>query len=217
MARLIAAVLAVFLVAGCEEPVRPNLDDVVVALYTTTPSGDALVGSGVVIDRDGGILMAAHMTNAFPKGVAVVVTNDPIDGEVRHIGRIMWSSNQTDLAYIHVDAVTFPAEATIASGYETGDAIEIVGHPRGVLWIHTKGYIAGEPKPDISPMGLFPAYWTIPMDATVAPGNSGGGVFNEAGELVAIVSWAFQGPMEATGSLSFATPSDVICRLLLCR
>ena len=196
-----------------------NIDDTVVALGRNT-AGDT-VGAGVIVDTHGGILTAAHVAEAFGDSPIIVTLNydveNPLGEKTRTVvGRVVWSSSVADLAYIQVDAVTFRSEAKIASdGLDTGDAVLIIGHPHGYRWAHTAGHVAIPSVPG-HPAGRYQGYWVTFLDATVAGGNSGGGVFNENGELVGILSAGFATYVEATAPISMSIPSDVICRLLLC-
>lgn len=73
-----------------------------------------------------------------------------------------------------------------------GEKIFIVGHPKGLLWTHTEGNVGAyrgdmnDPGEEVDPVMVGPF---LQVDAATYYGNSGGGAFNEHGELVGICSF----------------------------
>jgi serine protease Do len=87
-----------------------------------------------------------------------------------------------DLAALRIRKAEIPAK--IASRQPpVGSALWVVGMPLGATWTVTKGIVS---KTDVNVIGFLGSFFIT--DATVLPGNSGGGAWNDRGELVGIVS-----------------------------
>ena len=90
--------------------------------------------------------------------------------------------------------------------YTTGDQIFAIGFPRGLDASLTTGVISNrEVEFDFMPFSRF-----IQVDAPLNPGNSGGPVFNEAGDVIGIVDW---GISESQG-LNFAIAVSSVDRVI---
>ena len=141
------------------------------AVTVRTTSGH---GSGVVIDKAGYILTNAHVVSDS-KQVIVVVNNLELPGEV------VRTETHRDVALIKTQALTTVEAANITRGRLTeGDTIYVIGTPldESLSSTITKGVYSAFREHN----GLT-FYQT---DAAVNPGNSGGPVFDERGELLAI-------------------------------
>ena len=141
------------------------------AVTVRTTSGH---GSGVVIDKAGYILTNAHVVSES-KQVTVVVNNLELPGEV------VRTEPHRDVALIKTQPLTTVEAANITRGKLTeGDTIYVIGTPldESLSSTITKGVYSAFREHN----GLT-FYQT---DAAVNPGNSGGPVFDERGELLAI-------------------------------
>ena len=102
-----------------------------------------------------------------------------------------------DLALIRVaDPPRHPVAILSDIASKTGDIIHVVGHPMGIKWTYSRGVISGmrEADEDTAPK--------LQISAPIHPGNSGGGVFNEKGQLLGLVAFN-AGPL--AGDLAFAS------------
>lgn len=168
------------------------------------------LGSGVLISADGKIMTAAH----------VVQTADEIkvrfhNGEVS-TASVLTSDPAADLALLQLAQV--PAGAAVArlgdsDEAEVGDEVFVVGAPLGMSHTLTVGHISARRKPntmfgDISRAEFFQT------DAAINQGNSGGPMFNMAGEVVGIVSHIMSksGGFEGLG---FVVTANLARKLLL--
>lgn len=90
---------------------------------------------------------------------------------------------------------------------KAGDEVHIVGHPAGLWWTYSRGVVSATRVMD----GPLPIkQLTLQISAPVWFGNSGGGAFNERGELIGISSYIYpKGP-----SLSFFVHRDTIYNFL---
>lgn len=156
-------------------------------------------GSGVIITSDGYIVTNNHVV-AGASGVKVYL-QDGTEYAATLVGR----DELTDLAIVKIDAAGLPA-ATLgnSSGMAVGDKVYAIGNPLGVFTSSVSGGIVSGLNRTIEVEGQ--SMTLMQTDASVNPGNSGGGLFNEAGELIGIVNAKSSG-MNVEG-LGFAIPID---------
>jgi S1-C subfamily serine protease len=141
-------------------------------------------GSGVLISNDGKIMTAAHVVHSMNE-----ITVEFLGGESMP-ARVIASEPGADLSLIQIDRV--PATARVAKMADSdtvrvGDPVYIVGAPYGLSYSLSAGLISARWAPNS-------VYKTMPMaeffqtDATINTGNSGGPMFNAAGDVIGIVS-----------------------------
>lgn len=178
----------------------------------TGQTDDEGVGSGVLISKDGKILTAAHVVQG---GQPIVV--EFTDGQ-RLKAQLIESSVPSDLALLQVDHIPAAAAAAKLGDsdlVETGDDIFIVGAPYGLSNTLTVGRVSAR-RPDETRGGILSINEFLQTDAVVNPGNSGSPVFNQAGEVVAIVSSVAGDTGEFQG-IGFAATINTARTLLLDR
>jgi S1-C subfamily serine protease len=141
-------------------------------------------GSGVLVTTDGKIMTAAHVVHSMNE-----ITVEFLGGESLP-ARVVASEPAADLSLLQIDRI--PAQARVAKmansdTVKVGDPVYIVGAPYGLSYSLSAGLISARWGPNT-------VYKTMPMaeffqtDATINTGNSGGPMFNAAGEVVGIVS-----------------------------
>jgi serine protease Do len=177
------------------------------ARQTVTTSG---IGSGVVISVDGLVLTAAH----------VVQTADAIgvefpDGEIVRAA-IVAADSAADVALLKLDYL--PAEIEpVALGdsdvVEVGDQVFVVGAPLGISHTLTVGHVSARRAPRAT-FGALASAELLQTDAAINQGNSGGPLFNLAGEVVGIVSHIVSRSGGSEG-LGFVVTSNAARRLVL--
>ena len=110
-----------------------------------------------------------------------------------HKGTIIAYYSEYDLALVQAKVelndlqIPMHAVANLAEELEIGSDVKIVGHPGGMWWTFTKGTISAIHTKVKNPRDE--TINAIQISAPVWFGNSGGGAFNENGELVGICSW----------------------------
>ncbi len=168
------------------------------------------LGSGVLVSHDGKVLTAAHVVQAANR-VAV----EFISGEVVN-ATVVASDPPADVALLQLEQV--PADAVIAElgdsdKDQVADQVFVVGAPYGFSHSLTVGYISARRRPNEGEHELSPAE-LFQTDAAVNEGNSGGPMFNLAGQVIGIVSYILtqSGGFEGIG---FAITSNTAQRLLL--
>lgn len=104
-------------------------------------------------------------------------------------GEVMATDEATDLALIRTTTAPsgHPVINVAAEAPQDGDDVNVVGHQSGFWWTYMRGYVSAhrprQPNAKGQPMD------TLQVEVPAWYGNSGGGCFNEAGELVGITSW----------------------------
>ncbi|HDR8905676.1 TPA: trypsin-like peptidase domain-containing protein [Burkholderia multivorans] len=162
----------------------------------TSPRAITGSGSGFIVSPDGAILTSAH------------VIGDATDATVRLAnGRefratVVAVDPQSDVAVLRIDGTRLPyvpiAEATRV---RAGEPVMTIGAPDGAGNTVTAGIVSATPRrlPDGS---AFPFLQT---DIAVNPDNSGGPVFDRAGNVVGIAMQVYTGA-DRYASLTFAIP-----------
>jgi len=157
------------------------------------------MGSGFIVGADGYILTNAHVVaNAAD---VTVKLSDRRELKAKVIG----ADRRTDVALLKVDATGLP---TVKLGdpksVRPGEWVVAIGSPFGLESSVTAGVVSatGRALPDSSYVPF------IQTDVAVNPGNSGGPLFNMAGEVIGINSQIFSHTGGYQG-VSFAIPIDV--------
>ena len=157
-------------------------------------------GSGVIISSDGYILTCDHVVSGA-SNITVTI------GDKDYPATVVGEDSTSDIAVIKVDADGLtPAIVGDSNKLAVGDNVLAVGNPLGELGgTVTSGIVSAlnrsvsiQSSSSVNTMSL------IQMDASVSPGNSGGGLFNMNGELIGIVN-AKSSSSDAEG-LGFAIP-----------
>ena len=157
-------------------------------------------GSGVIISSDGYILTCAHVVDGASN---ITVTINDKDYTATLVGE----DTTSDIAVIKIDANGLtPAVVGDSDTLTVGDNVLAVGNPLGELGgTVTSGIVSALNRSvSIQSSGSVNTMSLVQMDASVSPGNSGGGLFNMNGELVGVVN-AKSSDSDAEG-LGFAIP-----------
>lgn len=188
VARISAAVVEI----TTETVVQSNREQ-----YTTVGAG-----SGVIIAKEGYIVTNHHVIDGADH--LTVRLNDGTTFTATLVG----TDEATDIAVIHIDAGAYDLTvAPLGSSYDlvAGEDIIAIGNPLGSLGgTVTEGIISATARH----MNMDGNVMTLlQISAPVNPGNSGGGLFNLAGELVGIVNAKVTS--ESIEGLGFAIPVDI--------
>ena len=168
------------------------------------------LGSGVVISSDGKILTAAHVVQAADQ-----VSVEFADGR-KERAHVTASYPRADIAIVQLDfppVGLVPAKLGDSDAVQVGDDVFIIGAPYGLSHSLTVGHISGKHTSKESIAGLAKVEM-LQTDAAINQGNSGGPMFNMAGEVVGIVSQILSNSGGFQG-VGFAVSSNVARTLLL--
>ncbi len=162
-------------------------------------------GSGVIITTDGYIVTNHHVISDTTK-IMVTLSNG-----TNYDATLIASDKETDLAVIKIDATGLTA-ATFGDSSQlvVGQTVLAIGNPLGSLGgTVTEGIISAldrKIKIEDEKMTL------LQTSAAVNPGNSGGGLFDEKGNLIGIVNAKILSSSsgDAIEGLGFAIPSNIV-------
>ena len=157
-------------------------------------------GSGVIISSDAYILTCAHVVD----GASTITVTI---GDKDYTATLVGEDTTSDIAVIKIDADGLtPATVGNSDSLKVGQSVMAVGNPLGELGGTVTSGIVSALNRSVTIQGTSSTNTMslIQMDASVSPGNSGGGLFNMNGELVGIVN-AKSSSSDAEG-LGFAIP-----------
>lgn len=157
-------------------------------------------GSGVIISSDGYILTCAHVVSGASQ-ITVTI------GDTDYTATVVGKDDTSDVAVLKIDATGLtPATVGDSDSLSVGDSVLAVGNPLGQLGGTVTSGIVSALNRSVTIRGTSSTNTMslIQMDASVSPGNSGGGLFNMNGELIGLVN-AKSSSSNAEG-LGFAIP-----------
>jgi serine protease Do len=206
--RLLGILLIAAFVLQLVSPAKADSKNYKAALSSTVwilskSGGEMSSGSGVLIDADKKLIITTlHVVGDASS--AIVFFPETKDGKTNTTreyyaenagtlgirGVVLSADHKRDLALIQLDrlpagtkAVTFaPASAG------PGDALESVGNPGSTdaLWVYTSGTVRAVYKKQFRTGAGEHDFTVVESQSPINTGDSGGPMFNTAGELVAI-------------------------------
>lgn len=165
-------------------------------------------GSGVIISQDGYIATNNHVIDGATK--IEVTLND----KKTYTGTIVGTDPTTDLALIKIEAKNLSAIY-----YGNSDAINIgewvlaVGNPFNLTSTVTAGIVSAKGRNINILKEDYAIESFIQTDAAVNPGNSGGALVNQKGELIGINTAIASNTGSYTG-YSFAIPVNMVRKIM---
>lgn len=155
-------------------------------------------GSGFIISSDGYILTNAHVVNDASE-VTVRLTDRR---EFR--AKVVGVDSRSDVAVIKINGQNLPTvHIGDASKVRPGEWVMAIGSPFGFENSVTAGIVSATAR---AMDGQYTPF--IQTDVAVNPGNSGGPLFNMAGEVIGINSQIYSQTGGFMG-ISFAIPIDI--------
>jgi serine protease Do len=157
------------------------------------------LGSGFIVSEDGYILTNAHVVDSAD--TVTVRLTDRREFKAKVIGK----DKQTDIAVLKIDARSLPTvKLGKSEDANVGEWVAAIGSPFGFENSVSAGIVSakGRSLPDASYVNF------IQTDVAVNPGNSGGPLFNLAGEVIGINSQIYSRSGGYQG-ISFAIPIEV--------
>lgn len=153
-------------------------------------------GSGVIYTADGYIITNAHVIDGAQQ--ITVTLNDGTSYSAKVIG----SDSQSDVAVVKIDATGLtPAVLGDSDSVSIGETAIAVGNPSSLGITTTDGIISALNR-NVTIEGN--TMTLLQTSAAISPGNSGGGLFNENGQLIGIVN--AKNASENAEGLGFAIP-----------
>lgn len=170
----------------------------VVFVHVATTAGEGGIGSGIVVDAMGRILTCYHVVKDIKEGWV-----KPLGGDWMAITAIVIEDESKDLAVLEVDPgdqVLQVARLGSVSGVRQGDPVVAIGNPLGEENTVTDGIVSAIRDDE--------GYTIIQHTAPVSPGNSGGPLFNQSGEVIGVVSFSRQNIQQTAQNLNYAVAID---------
>ena len=182
-------------------PLAQKALNATVYLEVKRGDGRGVRGSGFFV-RPGYVATNYHVIEGAETTIARLVGTET----TYTLGKIVATDEKRDLAIIKVLGGT-AAELPLGNSDEIriGETVYAVGNPKGLQGTVSKGIVSS--MRDFGQNGL-----RIQIDAPISPGNSGGPVLNEKGEVIGVSVSSIQG-IDAQ-NLNFAIPSNYLKTLL---
>ena len=166
------------------------------------PQGDTPMrghGSGFIVSADGYIITNAHVVDQAEQ-VTVRLTD-----RREYKAKVVGTDKQTDIAVLKIDARSLPTvKLGKSSEASVGEWVVAIGSPFGFENSVSAGIVSAKARslPDASYTQF------LQTDVAVNPGNSGGPLFNLAGEVIGINSQIYSRSGGYQG-ISFAIPIEI--------
>ena len=163
------------------------------------PQEKTAYGSAFFISKDGYLVTNHHVIENASR--ISITLNDRRELDATLVG----SDERTDVAVLKVNGNNFP-ELKIGdvNRLKVGEPVLAIGSPFGFDYSASAGIVSAKSR-NMSGETSVPF---IQTDAALNPGNSGGPLFNQQGEVIGVNSRIFSGTGGYMG-LSFSIPIDV--------
>ncbi|MBK8895272.1 MAG: DegQ family serine endoprotease [Propionivibrio sp.] len=160
-------------------------------------------GSGFILRENGIVLTNAHVVDGADEVVVKLIDKREFKAKVLGVDKA------SDVAVLKIDAKNLPTlKIGSAANTRVGEWVLAIGSPFGFENSATAGIVSAKSRslPDENYVPF------IQTDVAVNPGNSGGPLFNMAGEVIGINSQIYSRTGGYQG-LSFAIPIDVVMKV----
>lgn len=180
-----------------------------ILVYTSRQQQVYSEGTGVIMGTNADntatyIITCAHVIDA-PTPTIIVQTNDG----TQYDGIIVGMDSKTDIGVLRINATGLKAaEFADSSKVAVGDWVYAIGNPGGIQLFgsFTNGMVSAIGRPVKSPVGYeVPC---IQHTAAISPGNSGGALVNEYGQVIGINSSKIASADYE--SIGFSIPSETV-------
>jgi serine protease Do len=149
------------------------------------------LGTGFIVRADGWIATNLHVLTGGPRVVATLR-----DGRELAVVEVLSASPGHDLALVRVEAHGLPALTLGDSdAMRPGDPIVAIGNPMGLEDTVSNGLVSARRKVTVE-------LEVLQVSAPIAPGSSGGPLFNERGEVIGVATAVVEGGQ----NLAFGVP-----------
>lgn len=163
------------------------------------PAEHSSYGTAFFVSKDGYLLTNHHVIEGARKVTITLSDRRELDVE------IVGSDERTDVAVLRVKGTSFPPlKFGNSEQVKVGEPVLAIGSPFGFDYSASAGIVSATSRT----MSRENAVPFIQSDVALNPGNSGGPLFNQRGEVIGINSRIFSGTGGYMG-LSFSIPVDV--------
>jgi putative serine protease PepD len=185
----------------------------VVAIKAVTSEGED-EGTGIVLNEQGLILTNDHVI----KGATSLTVDASGSSKKTTSATLVGEEANQDLALIKVDPAGLgltPLMLASSSAVQVGDTVYAIGTPYGLEETFTKGIVSALDREIAAPDGSKIA-GAIQTDAALNPGNSGGPLLDEQGQVIGVNSQIASDAAQTEGSqpgstgVGFAISSNTV-------
>jgi putative serine protease PepD len=189
----------------------------VVAIKAVTAEGED-EGTGIVLNDKGLILTNDHVI----KGATSLTVDASGSSKRTTSAKIVGEEANQDLALIEVDPSGLelkPLELASSSSVQVGDTVYAIGTPYGLEETFTKGIVSALNREISAPDGSK-ITGAIQTDAALNPGNSGGPLLDEQGQVIGVNSQIASDAARTEGSqpgstgVGFAISSNTVAAVV---
>ena len=187
----------------------------VVAIKAVTSQGEDS-GTGIVLNDQGLILTNDHVI----AGASSIVAGPGKSSSVTRTATLVGEEANNDLALIRIDPSGLglhPLHLVSSSSVQVGDPVYAIGNPYGLDETLTRGIVSALGREISAPDGSK-ITGAIQTDAALNPGNSGGPLLNEHGDVIGVNSQIASEAARSEGSqpgstgVGFAIPSNLVAQ-----
>jgi putative serine protease PepD len=187
----------------------------VVSIEAVTPTGEDK-GTGIVLNDQGLILTNAHVV----QGASSLQVSVHGSSSATTAATLVGEEANSDLALIRVNPQGLGLQAlklASAKSVEVGDSVYAIGNPYGLEETLTKGIVSALGRTISAPDGAKITA-AIQTDAALNPGNSGGPLLNDEGEVIGVNSQIASAETSTSGGqagntgVGFAISSDTVAQ-----
>lgn len=143
---------------------------------------DVAEGSGFIISPDGYVVTNAHVLQG-----ASVVNVYTSDGNT-HAAKFIGFDPTIDVALLKIDGTYANLSLGNSDSASIGDRVIAIGNPYGLSFTATQGIISAANRTGINNLPYY-----FQTDAPLNPGNSGGPLINDKGEVIGINNFKISG------------------------
>ena len=181
-----------------------------------TPQYSSALGSGFIWDTKGDIVTNNHVVDGATKIEVTFSDGTTIPATI--VGQDPYS----DLAVIKVDVSTsklVPVTMADSTQVKVGEIAIAIGNPYGFEGSMTVGTVSGLGRdlPSSQVDQASGASYSIPdviqTDAAVNPGNSGGVLVNDQGQVIGVTS-ALESSSGSSSGIGFAIPAEIVSKVV---
>ena len=187
----------------------------VVSIKAVTASG-ADSGTGIVLNDKGLILTNDHVV----AGASSLTVAPKGSSTITRIATLVGEEANDDLALIKVDPSRLglkPLNLASSRSAQVGDAVYAIGNPYGLDETLTRGIVSALGRMISAPNGAR-ITGALQTDAALNPGNSGGPLLNDEGDVIGVNSQIASEAASVSGSqpgstgVGFAVSSDTVAK-----
>lgn len=181
-----------------------------------TPQYSSALGSGFIWDTKGDIVTNNHVVDGATKIEVTFSDGSTVPATI--VGQDPYS----DLAVIQVDVAAsklVPVTMADSTQLKVGEIAIAIGNPYGFEGSMTVGTVSGLGRelPTSQVDQASGASYSIPdviqTDAAVNPGNSGGVLVNDLGQVIGVTS-ALESSSGSSSGIGFAIPAEIVSKVV---